>query len=351
MHSPPGSRQRDNRPRDAPKRTPRCGGVPPGVRRSTLSAMLCLMLAGACAPAEPGRAVTIVSGNPYLGLRSPSDTPEVFAPGMVSTGAAELSPAVSPDLREIYFSRSESGRLVLYVTTERGGAWSAPGLVAFGSPYSEDNVFVTPDNRRAYYSSVRPIAGAGEPRKDYDLWVVDRDGGAWGEPTHLSGPVNSNAGESVRTTGLTGNEFHPAVALSGNLYFASAREGGRGSYDIYVMEKTPNGYANPRPVADDINTEFMENGPAIAPDERYLVFSSDRPQMHEGDYGDLYVSFRTADGTWSEPVKLGDEINSEATDNTPALSPDGKYLFFASKRTGVFNVFWVRADVLRRLAP
>jgi len=223
--------------------------------------------------------------------------------------------------------------------------------VSFGTQYSEDSVFVTADNRRAYFSSMRPISDAGEPRGDYDLWMVDREKEAWGEPSHLDGPVNSEAGESERATGLTGNEFHPSVALSGNLYFASAREGGRGSYDIYVMEKTSTGYSIPRSVSDNINTDAMENGPAISLDEEFLVFSSDRAHDHEGDYGDLYVSFRAPDGTWSRPVDLGDRVNSEATDNSPAISPDGKYLFFASKRTGVFNVYWVKAAFLSGLEP
>lgn len=321
------------------------------VRHTTVVMQLWLMLASGCASSRPDSAASAVSGNPYLGLSPPGRTPEVFAPGVVSTDAAELSPALSPDLREIFFTRSAEGRLGLYVTRERGGIWTVPGPVPFGSTYSEDNVCLTPDNRRAFYSSLRPASGDSEPRRDYDLWVVDRDGDGWGQPTRLGEPMNSEASDAAHAAGLTGNEFHPSMALSGNLYFASAREGGEGSYDIYVMEKTHIGYARPRSVSDEINTEFMENGPAVAPDERYLVFSSDRPPVREGDYGDLYVSFRAVDGTWLHPVNLGSGINSDATDNTPMLSPDGRYLFFASRRTGVFNVFWVKADVLRRFAP
>ena len=93
----------------------------------------------------------------------------------------------------------------------------------------------------------------------------------------------------------------------------------------------------------------MDRDPAIDPDERYLVFSSDRPPIADGDYGNLYVSFRTADGGWSAPVELGDGVNSEATDNRPSLSASGDILFFASKRGGTFNIYWTKAGFLNRL--
>ena len=45
---------------------------------------------------------------------------------------------------------------------------------------------------------------------------------------------------------------------------------------------------------------------------------------------DLYVLFRQNDGSWSEPKNLGNDINTEYQEMTPFLAPDGKTLFFAS---------------------
>lgn len=314
--------------------------------------MIALLAAGACGggltPGAPGPGTARTR---YLDLDPPADGPAVFAPGVVSTSLSEISPSVSPDLREFYFSRVVESRLVLYVTEKREGQWMAPRRVSFGSEYSEDNVFVTPDNTRAYYSSMRPGPGEEEAHGDYDLWFVDRTAQGWGRPTHLAISVSSRSPDFTAGEGWTGNDFHPSVARSGNLYFASARPGGEGSYDIYVATKTSTGYLPPESLSPNINTTHMERDPAIAPDERYLVFSSDRPPLAEGDFGNLYVSFRNADGTWSAPVSLGDNVNSDATDNTPALSPDGDLLFFASKRGGAFDIYWMNADFLTRLAP
>lgn len=40
---------------------------------------------------------------PYLGQKSPGMTPEIFAPGIVSTKACELHGAFSPDGEEFFF--------------------------------------------------------------------------------------------------------------------------------------------------------------------------------------------------------------------------------------------------------
>ena len=63
--------------------------------------------------------------------------------------------------------------------------------------------------------------------------------------------------------------------------------------------------------------------------------------------GDLFVAFRTADGDWGEAYNLGDTVNTPATNFCPSLSPDGKYLFFATYQ----DIYWVSADVIHRLQP
>jgi hypothetical protein len=47
--------------------------------------------------------------------------------------------------------------------------------------------------------------------------------------------------------------------------------------------------------------------------------------------GDLYISFNRGGG-WTLPRNLGAPVNSIALDYTPSLSPDGKYLYWASNR-------------------
>ena len=82
-----------------------------------------------------------------------------------------------------------------------------------------------------------------------------------------------------------------------------------------------------------LNTAFDEAGPAISKDGRSLYFHSNRP----GGQGlsDLYVSEReSADDPWGPPQNLGAVVNTAFTESVPNFSRDGHYLFFASDRPG-----------------
>jgi Tol biopolymer transport system component len=43
---------------------------------------------------------------------------------------------------------------------------------------------------------------------------------------------------------------------------------------------------------------------------------------------------------------LGERVNSPADETCPVLSPDGKYLFLISNRSGEFRVYWIDAAVI-----
>ncbi|MFT4737390.1 MAG: outer membrane protein OmpA-like peptidoglycan-associated protein [Paraglaciecola sp.] len=66
--------------------------------------------------------------------------------------------------------------------------------------------------------------------------------------------------------------------------------------------------------------------PTISQDERVLIFASNKP----GGYGgtDLYYATAQTDDKWSEPVNLGNTINTSADEFFPHLK--GNMLFFAS---------------------
>jgi hypothetical protein len=85
-----------------------------------------------------------------------------------------------------------------------------------------------------------------------------------------------------------------------------------------------------------INTEFDDSGTFISRDGLSLYFTSNRP----GGFGglDIYVSKRaTICDPWGPPENLGPTVNSATNDQTAAISPDGRRLYFASDRPGGFG--------------
>ncbi|GAA3648442.1 OmpA family protein [Flavivirga jejuensis] len=90
--------------------------------------------------------------------------------------------------------------------------------------------------------------------------------------------------------------------------------------------------------------EFNKNGfsyqhPALSPDGKKLYFSSDM----EGGYGnfDLYYVRIEVDGTTGDPVNLGETINTANREHFPFISQEGD-LFFASNGhlgLGMLDIF------------
>jgi len=91
------------------------------------------------------------------------------------------------------------------------------------------------------------------------------------------------------------------------LYF---KRSGGGMSNIFRSRFINGNYEEPEKLGDAINSDTIEDHPFIAPDERYLLFSSWRRPDGYGE-ADLYIS-----------------------------SPDGKYFFFNSYKKSEYNPFW-----------
>jgi hypothetical protein len=100
---------------------------------------------------------------------------------------------------------------------------------------------------------------------------------------------------------------------------------------------------------DRINSELREFCPFVARDESYLMFARTVPE--ERGRSDLFNSFRDADGTWTEPVNMGDTVNSLHNETSPVVTPDGRYLFFLRVSPDVNDVTWVDAHLIDELRP
>ena len=84
-----------------------------------------------------------------------------------------------------------------------------------------------------------------------------------------------------------------------------------------------------------VNSSAADGSPALSKDGRSLYFASRRPGELGGN--DIYVSqWDDGSGWWGVPVNLGPVVNSSATEFSPNLSRDGHWLFFHSNRPGSF---------------
>jgi len=289
------------------------------MKRKTLplAAVACIALFCAPAPRQSTPAQRgALAAHPYASAK-PLGEPKIFAEGVLSTGDFESHPAFTPDGRTLYFLKNapDFSFWTIVVSNFRNGRWQAPEVAPFSGRYSDADPFITPDGSRLYFISTRPLdAKAGGGPKDLDIWMVERAASGWGEPKNLGVPVNS-----------PGAEWFPTVASDGTIYFGSDREGGKGRTDIYRARLVGGKYERAENLGEEINTQFNEFEPLIAPDQSFLIFMCGGRQDARGGF-DLYLSYNR-EGRWTKPVNLGDKINSPGNEYSPAISPDGKYFF------------------------
>jgi hypothetical protein len=145
------------------------------------------------------------------------------------------------------------------------------------------------------------------------------------------------------------HDSYPSVSNDRTIYFFRRYESDEGSSEILSARFSDGGYSEPVNLGENINTEWDEWDPAISPDGNILIFCSKKPSGMGVD--DLYVSFKARNGRWSESHNLGERVNTSRSENRPFISADGKYLFFNSDFNGSRDVFWIDMDVVRQLRP
>lgn len=276
---------------------------------------------------------------PYLGQSPPGMTAEIFASGIVSTDQSETNSVFAPDQDEFYFTTwtKETGTQVL-VTIQIDGRWTTPRRAQFSNHPSDVDVAFSQDGKRIFWGSRRPRPGETESRADgFDIWYADRSEAGWSKEQHL-GPI-VNSGKS---------QVYPTTTRDGTLYFQAVRDEGYGRADIYRSRLVDGEYQIPENLGPVVNSSNYEGDVFIAHDESYMIVSVYGREDGFGD-GDLYVSFQNPDHSWSPLKNLGAGVNSDKRDFCPMVTPDGKYLFFSSKRRSAGDIFWVDAGVIDAL--
>jgi Tol biopolymer transport system component len=259
--------------------------------------------------------------SPYLAQKPPGLIPEVFAPGLVTTDGWENGGAFSPDMKEFYFLRqvgatNKKQEFVVYKNIDN--TWKETVI----SP-RKGQPFISPDGKKMFLGK---------------RYMERKKNGEWSEIKKLDTPFDSLPIMSL------------SASSNGTYFFDEFKRDFTG--DIRYSRLVNGTYEEPKLLPKNINGGKSFH-PFIAPDESYLLFDSKR----EDGYGDsdIYISFRKRDGSWGDPINLGNKVNTEAWEASSSVTPDGKYLFFnrnmGSKKYENVDIFWVSTEILEKLKP
>ncbi|MEM6806909.1 MAG: hypothetical protein AAF696_36245 [Bacteroidota bacterium] len=266
----------------------------------------------------------------YLQQKAPTTTPEVFAPNLISTETEyEFGSVFNKEGTAFYYVVNVNGKEEIRYAKLEGDQWSAPKTILSHERYGYNDPFLSPDEDRLYFISRRAIDGQGD-LKDYDIWYVEKTDEGWSSPI--------NAGSNINTDG---EEYYISFNKEGTMYFSSNRRDM--DFDIYTSRFVDGEFQEANPLDSSVNTSHYEADVFVDPNESYLIFCANRPDGL--GQGDLYISFKNEDGSWTPSKNMGQPINTEHHELCPFVSQDGKYLFYTSNK----NIYWVDTKIIEEL--
>lgn len=230
-------------------------------------------------------------------------------PGPINTAGAEDSPFILPDGKTFYFvfvadvhippeKQIIDGVSGIYVSRLENGAWSKPDRVVLNDDISLDGCHCILGDVLWFCSVRQGYTGV-------NWFTAELSDGKWQNWQY--------AGDSFDPSYEVG-ELH--ISVDGTeLYYHSARPGGKGGNDIWVTKKTDGKWQTPENVAA-VNTEEEEGMPFLSQDGNELWFNR--------RYMGSPAVFRSkkVDGSWTEPELIVSWFAGE-----PSLDNEGNLYF------------------------
>lgn len=162
-----------------------------------------------------------------------------------------------------------------------------------------------------------------------DIWYAEKDSaGNWSEAIHLETPFNTIHYNAVYWISPDNNRimirgaFRQGAYLGKGVSITQAQKDGSWSQPEMLVIKNYYKY-----------DQGMVSGATMAPNGKALLFYMSTEKNSYNN--DIFVSFPQKDGSWTEPKSLGKKINLPDHDEmTPFMAADGVTLYFSSNRPG-----------------
>ena len=207
---------------------------------------------------------------------------------------------------------------------------------SINTQYSEYVNTITTDGGMLFFTRNIPSAELNSGFQEEFFFSKKKDT-AWGRSVNLGQPINT-----------AGNEGGLFISPDGRFLFFAAcdRADGVGSCDLYWSRKEDGRWGTPQNLGPAVNSGTWDSQPSFSGDGKTLYFASKRP----GGLGssDIWKTILLDDYNWSEPVNLGDSVNSSREEMAPFIHPDDQTLYFSSKgHTGMggYDLYYSKKDI------
>ena len=167
------------------------------------------------------------------------------------------------------------------------------------------------------------------PRGQEDFFVSRlSEKNIWGKAEPMPSNINTSRNEGAPTLSADGRTLIFVACTDQAGDYGPGREG-YGSCDLFVTYKVGSRWTNPINLPGKVNTYAWESQPALSSDGKTLYFIR-RVGRRGTQRSDIFYSTLQEDGTWGKAVPLPENINTPRMETSVHIHPDGKTLYFSS---------------------
>jgi hypothetical protein len=259
----------------------------------------------------------------------------------INSEGEEVNPILSQDGKKLYFSRA-------FFDGNTGG--KPAGIDIWVSQVLALGKYARPVNEKVWNNKLNNSV-VGVSRGNQKVFLIN----AYSNRPGIAFSVSSNGVWSrpkiepipgIQLSKFVGFYMHPSERI---LIISAENSNSFGKEDLYVSLKDSLGrWSDPVNLGNTVNTEGYEISPFLSEDGKRLYFASDG---HKG-YGDadIYVTERLYNNwaVWTRPKNLGSKINSEKFDAYFSMYGDSICYFASNRASALSDIFECKVTTVKK---
>lgn len=197
---------------------------------------------------------------------------------------------------------------------------------AVNSAVNDINPLLSPDGKTLYFSRQNHPGNMGGVNDKEDIWYSELGAdGKWTLAKNAGPTFNNEFPNFVNAVSSATPDGKAVLLVLGNQY----KPNGKMMSGISISSNINGTWSKPKPIEIKNDYNFSDKANYFLSNTRTsLLMSVERADSEGGR--DLYVSFMQSDSSWSEPLNLGQTVNTAGEETAPFIASDNETLYFSS---------------------
>ncbi len=198
------------------------------------------------------------------------------------------------------------------------------------SAYDDLSPIISADGRTMIFGIEYSPENTGGKEDGEDVWITtSADGKTWTKKANMGSPVNDASVNNLA-----------AISADNNMLLFCKSEG------FQLRRRTQDSWSEPENLNVKFKNESTHMEGNLSSDGKAILFTSKLKQdlfyKEGGDDRDIYVTIQNNDGSWSDVINLGKQINTDGDEISPFLAADSRTIYFGTNARpgyGSYDIF------------